>query len=501
MDLADPPESVPASIAAPPTTPVGRGVSALRASVDVLVQIVVRAGNLVLGIVATAVLARGLGTAGYGEWTLILLVPSLVGYLNDLGFMQVAVRRAAAERDARWLGAMVTARAALSLPTMVISIAVVVALSHGTTMAVAGIIVAAQALLAAPAAMAAVFQLQVRNDLTVMFMTANSILWTVAVIVLVDRNAALVAFALALVAIATITIAAQSVVAARMIHVPLAGTSKLWRELARTAVPLSIGSLLILAYGKIDGLIVYAQTGATNAGLYGAAYRLLEQAEFIPLSLTVTLLPLVARAWPARPQRARVLLQISLDLLAMVALPALAFTLVASTAVMALIYGPDFTPASSTLPVLMGAYVLVCGGYAMGVYTVVLELQRLFVLCALVGLVCNVIGNLIFVPRYGYIAAAWVTVATEAVVLALIGRAVLARLEMRVQVGRLARTTVASAVAGLSAWVAQRLGAGVIVMLAVTATVQIAGLLLLRALRPSEIRALIQSGDPEAARA
>ena len=62
---------------------------------DVAVQLVARAGNLVLGVVATAVVARALGGGGFGEWSTLLVVAQMAGYLADLGVEQVAVSRAA----------------------------------------------------------------------------------------------------------------------------------------------------------------------------------------------------------------------------------------------------------------------------------------------------------------------------------------------------------------------------------------------------------------------
>ncbi len=73
-----------------------------------VVQVVGRVGNLALGVIATAVLARGLGKYGYGQWATILLIPALLSPLNELGFLQVAVRHASSEDDPRWLGALVT---------------------------------------------------------------------------------------------------------------------------------------------------------------------------------------------------------------------------------------------------------------------------------------------------------------------------------------------------------------------------------------------------------
>jgi len=470
-------------------------VHARRATADVLAQIVGRLLNLLLGVVATAVLARKLGSAGFGEWSTILLIPALLAYLNDLGFLQVAVRRAAAEQDSRWLGALVSIRMALSLPVTLLSVIAIVLVAQGEDMIIAGIIVAFQGLLAGPAALSSVFQLQIRNDLAMLAMTANSLLWTTAVVLIASSGGSLAAYAVALVAIAALTTGMEALIAMHRISVSIRGTKRLWGQLVRTAVPLSIGSLLILAYGRIDGLIVYTASGSVAAGLYSSVYRIVEQAGFVPLSFVITLMPIVSRMHPGRPKDVQRLLQFALELLAMFSLPALGFTIVASRPLIELLFGPHFALASGALPILMGAFVFICCGYALGVFTLVLDLQRQFARNALGALFLNVALNLLLVPPYGFIAAAWVTLVTEAFIMALTGRAVLRRLDMRLRFGRFVRIALAAVISTAIALGLSQLGVNVIGLMIGASLAQLGGLFALGALRPAELRAVLRR-DP-----
>jgi O-antigen/teichoic acid export membrane protein len=492
------PESltVPAAASTAASAPaLSAPVHARRATADVLVQVMGRLLNLMLGVVATAVLARKLGSAGFGEWSTILLIPGLLAYLNNLGFLQVAVRRAAAEQDPHWLGALVSIRAALSVPTTLLSILAIAFVARGGDMLVAGIIVAAQGLLAGAAALTSVFQLQIRNDLPILVMTANSVLWTAAVVLIAGSGGDLTAYAVALVAIATLTTCFEALIALRRVSVPIRGTSRLWRELVRTAVPVSIGGLLIVAYARLDGLIVYTMSGSVAAGLYGAVCRIVEQAGFVPLSLVVTLMPIVSRLYPSQPKDVQRLLQFTLDLLAMFSLPALGFTLVASRPLIELLYGSHFVDATSALSILMGAFVLICCGYALGVFTLVLNLQSQFARYALGALFLNLALNLVFVPPYGFVAAAWITLVTEAFIMALTGRAVLRRLEMSLQFGRVSRVALAAAISAGVTLGLREVGVEVLLLLLAASLTHVAGLFALRALRPAELRAVLRR-DP-----
>ena len=158
-------------------------------------------------------------------------------------------------------------------------------------------------------------------------------------------------------------------------------------------MPVGLAGLLVMAYVKLDQILLFALAGAEDAGLYGAVYRILDQAQFVPIALMTTVFPIMAAAWPADPSRVRRLGQLIVDYLGMVSLPALGFTLVASEPLVRLLFGEDFIDAAPALPILMGAFTFICFGYLAGNLVVLLELQRLFLRNALIALIFNVVSQ------------------------------------------------------------------------------------------------------------
>src|SRR6185312_1278540 len=140
------------------------------------------------------------------------------------------------------------------------------------------------------------------------------------------------------------------------------------------------------------------------------------------------------------------------EYLAMASLPIFFFVLVASAEIVNLLFGPDFVPGHNALRILMGAFVAICFGYVAGSMIIVLRLQRIFVRYAVIALVINVGLNLIFVPKYGYMGAAWITLITEVLVQILSLRAVFRALEMKPKYGRFVRISVAALGMGLAVW-------------------------------------------------
>ena len=165
-----------------------------RATRDIVRQLFGRAFNLVLGIVVTAVVARGLGDSGFGEWSSALVVVQMAAYLANLGIEQVGVRRATAEpeREAEWVGATMTLRALVSVPATLVSIVAVLLVADNGDMAAAGLLTSLTILTAGPETIRILLQIRLRNDVNVAVMTFSSIVWGAAAIVIASSGGGLV---------------------------------------------------------------------------------------------------------------------------------------------------------------------------------------------------------------------------------------------------------------------------------------------------------------------
>jgi O-antigen/teichoic acid export membrane protein len=468
-------------------------VSRRRATLDVLVQIAGQVGNVALGVVVTLLIVRGLGPARFGEWSTILAVVGLLGYLVDLRLESVAVRHVAAqpERESDWIGALLTLSLAIAVPVTLGGAAVLAALSNDTTMRVAGLVIAVSLVLAALSHVRAVFSLRVRNHISVGITTLNSLLWAGAVIAITAAGGGMVPLAVGFTASAAVSTTVAVVLALRIASPRLRGSRRLWPALARVGFTVGLAGLITLAYAQIDQILVFQLAGAHDAGLYGAVYRFLGTATFIPGALMTTLLPIVSAAHVDDLARVRRLVQSALDYLAMASLPLLAFTIVAAEPLVRLLFGAEFAASADALPVLMGAFVAICWGFVAGNMVIVLDLQRRFLVYAVLALILNVGLNFALIPDNGFLAAAWVTLITEVLVNAVSLRLVLRKLDMRVRLGRAARAAAAATVAGLLVWALDAAGLPVLALIGVMTVAYPALLLASRAISVKEARDLL----------
>lgn len=468
-------------------------VGRTRAARDIAGQLVLRAANLVLGVGVTLLVVRALGDDGFGQWSTLFAVSTVMTYFGTLGLERVAVERAAAqpERQAEWVGALLTLQLALGVPVALAMLAVLLLIADGSTMRIAAAIISVLPLGAALASLRVVLQLQVRNTLSTAFEVANGVLWAAFVGVVVLAGAeGLVLLAVGFTAITLLTSVSCAVVAARAGPIRIAGSRARWRPLVRLGLPVGVGGLLVLAYGYIDQVFVFELAGARDAGLYGSVYRIFERIQFLPSTVMVTLFPIIVAARRVDPERARRLFHQALDYLMMMSLPALTIALAGPEAIVRLLFGAEFADAAPALPVLMGGFVVVAVGYLCGYLIIAYELQWRFMAFAAAALVFNVAANLALVPEYGFMAAAWITLATEVLVTGLSLHAVCRALGVVPTGRRLDRIAAAALAVGALGWLLRVAG----VPTAAWAVAALAAypplLLALRVLDVGELRAL-----------
>jgi O-antigen/teichoic acid export membrane protein len=468
-------------------------VTRRRAAADVFAQLGGQILNLALGVIVTLLVVRTLGTTSFGQWSTILAVTQIVALFANLGLGNVTIQRAAAdpEHQQEWIGSYVSLTAAITVPLTLLSMILLLALSTSAPMRIASLVMSGTLLLNIASTVSLVFRLHVRNHVTVIFTTAKSVLWGAGVIAIHVLGGGMVALALAFLASSAVVQACESAYALRVSPIRLRGSRARWGALASVGIGVGIGTIITVAYGRIDQILVFELApNHADAGIYGAIYRILDQAGFAPAALMTTLFPLISAAHPADPARVRRLVQFAIDNLVIVSLPVFAFSLVAARPLIDLLFGTAFQRGAPALPVLMAAYVAICFGYVAGYLAIVTVLQRKFIVYSLLGLVVNVTMNLLLIPSTGFEGAAWATLVTEALVVILQLTAAFKVIGLRPSTRRPLTIALAATLAGAAVWGLRQSNAPVLAMAALMLVLYPILLLAFGALDIRELRRL-----------
>lgn len=462
---------------------------------NVAVQMSARLMTMALSVVAVSLTARTLSPTGYGVLNGASSYVALFATFTDLGFTITATQRMASdpEREAEWLGALVIVRTTISLVVAVVcAVSIPLLLTSADQTHTVAFIMTASMLTTGAAAATTVFQSRLRAGLLLSFTVLQGVVWTVVVATLAILHASVVAFAAANAVLVVLVSILQLRITRQYAHIAWRGGLRLGRRLVRLGVPLGIGGVMITIYYQVDSVLLLQLAGPHESGIYGAAYGFLSPLNFFPGAIMASFFPVLSAVYGPDPARARRLVQICANSMAVVAFPILAGTIALSAPIINLIYGPSFQRSAGLLPILMIAFVSICYGTMAGFMAPLLDLRWRFALYSTVGAIANVILNLVLIPPYGAYGSAWATVATEVLTMSLMLITALRKLQLRLKIGKIARTALlAAAMCGVMSVCAPL---GLLPAGAAGVLVYAAGLLGLQIVDRDELRLLLRRG-------
>ena len=177
----------------------------------------------------------------------------------------------------------------------------------------------------------------------------------------------------------------------------------------KKTVPLAMIWLLSDLYLRVDTAMLYYLRGGTETGLYGASYRLVEGVCSACFMVCSTALPRFSQAWSKNITAWRIEWVRGVRfLLIIILLPVVLFTFAPET-IIRVFYGPSFSRAVSSLRILGPGTFILCLGFIFGIALTSIGKERSQLKISLIALIINVLLNIILIPSYGGVGAAYAT--------------------------------------------------------------------------------------------
>ena len=114
--------------------------------------------------------------------------------------------------------------------------------------------------------MMTVFSSRLRAGVSLSFIVLQGVLWLAAVVALAVVGASVVAFAAAYLLVVAIISVLQVHATRRLAHIAWRAGRRLWRPLARAAIPLGLAGIMISIYFQVDSVLLLQIAGAREAG-------------------------------------------------------------------------------------------------------------------------------------------------------------------------------------------------------------------------------------------
>lgn len=190
-------------------------------------------------------------------------------------------------------------------------------------------------------------------------------------------------------------------------------SSKIAKRLLRDAWPLILSGLIISIYMKVDQIMIKEILNNSAVGQYAAAVRLSEAWYFIPSIICTSLFPAIINAKLHSEKLYVSRLQRLFDLMVILGLAVVVPVTLLSDWGVHLLYGDEFSSTAAVLNIHIWAGIFVFLGVANQKWFISENLQIYTILCLGLGMVSNVVLNLVLIPKYGILGAAYATLISQ----------------------------------------------------------------------------------------
>lgn len=371
--------------------------------------------RLLVGMPITIWMARYLGPDAFGLLSYAIAFVAIFAALAAAGMDRIAVRELV--RDKHGAGSILATAFAIRLSLAVLAVLAAVLAARtfegGDPRTFWLVLVIATGMVVQAADVVDYWnQAQLQSKFTVRAKMAGFLVASAFKVWLILSGASLLAFAFVIVA--ETTIGAVCLVGTHFWRNGNYGSYRVSaaraRFLMKESWPLLVAGLAITLYMRMDIVMLQYMTDVHQVGIYASAVRLSEVWYALPVILASSAYPAILRSRSSNYDqyllRVRRLYFLFCWLAILISLPASIF----SGWLVSALYGPSFADAAPVLSIHLWGSLGVFLGVASSHYLLAENLQMISMYRTVIGLVSNVLLNLLLIPKYQAQGAAIATV-------------------------------------------------------------------------------------------
>jgi O-antigen/teichoic acid export membrane protein len=197
----------------------------------------------------------------------------------------------------------------------------------------------------------------------------------------------------------------------------------LQRRMLVISYPLMLNHLFAVIFFQIDVPLMRQINGEETVGWYNSAYKWVNAFNVIPSFFTFALFPVISRQIHGSLTDARRTFRMSIKLMLLAAFPLAALTTLLAPLMIGILGGREFLPQGAVaLQLVIWSIPIGWMNSVTNYVLIAFNRERLLTWAFIVGVGFNLVANLIFLPRYGIVAASIITILSELVLLLLFAR-------------------------------------------------------------------------------
>ncbi len=389
---------------------------------NVVVNAAAKVLSTVLALVAIGLVMRYLGKDGFGDYATVIAFFSFFGSIADLGLYSITAREISRQGadEAYIINNVFTLRAISSLVVLLLTPLFVIFLPYSTQVKT-GIIIAGASFVFSSTYMVlnGVFQKHLSMDRVAIAEIIGKIVQVAVIYTAIKMNLGFVAIVCSILFSMFVNFTLVLIAARKFVKLRLSFDFTYWKKFLKESLPMGIAVIITFFYFKMDTILLSILKSSSDVGIYNAAYKVIENITFFPSMIIGLMLPIMSLHIFSNHKEFCRISNETFKVFVLMVVPIVIGGFFLAEKIVTIIGGAEFIESATTLRILIFALAFIFFGNFFNNILIAAAKQKTLMYSLSVCAVFNIAANVILIPKFSYIAAASISVATEAMVVLL----------------------------------------------------------------------------------
>lgn len=376
--------------------------------------------NKVLGLILVIYAARKLGEEGFGRYTVVMAYYVIVNVIIDFGLRPLIIREVARNREQAnsFLFSSLIIKTVIHIGSLLILFPLLhitstpFETSYATILAILALLPFTYS-----QTLSSLYMALERMYYEAFIVTLGQFLWVVTVIGLLASGYSLISIFKALIFLNTIIFTVNYIIFTKRFFKPkFTFDWQLIKKMLHKALPFAMTSAFAILYFRIDTIMLAMIKGELEVSWYGVAYRFTDAVQFLPISLMVSLYPILSRLFLRNQETMQVLVEKSYYYLFVIGLPIAAGLSLSAEKIIKLFFHNTYMESISVLIILSWALLPLFLNSVLITTMNSSNRQHRVTRATLISLFANIAGNIILIPLLGVYGACLTTILSECII-------------------------------------------------------------------------------------
>lgn len=391
-------------------------MSAQKIAYNVIFSSAAKVISVALALVSIGFITRYLGTEGFGEYSTVVAFLSFFAAILDLGLNSISTREISRkeEETEKIIGNILSLRIVSSLVAFVIVPFIFLLFPYPMEVKRGIAIIAASFFLSSTyQVLNGVFQRSLAMDKVAMSELIGRVVQVAVVVLAVKLNLGFDWIILAIFFNMLASLILVFIWSRKYIQLKLRADFSYWKEFLRESFPMGAVAIITFLYYKLDTILLSVMRPSADVGIYNVAYKIIDNVTFFPGMFMGLIMPIMAKNFFADKEKFRRVSDKTFKVFTVLVIPLVVGTFFLAEDIIHIIGGTGFEESANVLRILIFALAFIFFGNFFNSIMVAGNFQKKLMYILGLAAAVNITLNLIFIPKFSYMATSFNSVITE----------------------------------------------------------------------------------------